>query len=326
MPKAIYTAAKGLIESNDSDSGFSISGAGLYRQAQSVSLSVPSYTLDFTNVENVNDKMSTDGADDQTTAYHNTSFVLHTTDGTEKTIRIVHSGAGGPNTDDGTGTTNMDAAGTGDIVLSAGNRIADGNTGAQIATKIKTQINASSEPFFVVDDSAGTLTIFATDVGLLPSSSKRTVEAQSTVLLDIAQTTDAYVEFTVADSGAISRSSTYIEEDRNVNKNLGTTNAIHYAGWSEVDAADDVASMTISTSLDDGLRAGHEKFLRYNATSTILEIAGNFASADGTTVASGTKMTIAGGSNHFVWLVWSGTRWLIANASSTNNTGIVVSS
>ena len=98
------------------------------------------------------------------------------------------------------------------------------------------------------------------------------------------------------------------------------------AGWSEVDAADDVASMTISTSLDDGLRAGHEKFLRYNATSTVLEIAGNFASADGSTVASGTKMTIAGGSNHFVWLVWSGARWLIANASSTNNTGIVVSS
>ena len=105
---------------------------------------------------------------------------------------------------------------------------------------------------------------------------------------------------------------------------MGTTNAVHYSGWSEVDVADDIASLIIASPLKAGIQAGHEKFIRYVASNASLKLTGTFISADGSSVTNGTSLTIPGGSNHFVWLIWNGSSWLIANASDTTNGTIVV--
>ena len=102
-----------------------------------------------------------------------------------------------------------------------------------------------------------------------------------------------------------------------------TTNAVHYCGWSSVDAADDIASMTTVLAFDDGEQEGQEKFIQYDASNTKLQLTGLFRAHGG--VTNGTKLTIDGGSNYWVWLIWNGTEWQIANASVTNNSNIVIS-
>jgi hypothetical protein len=97
MPQAIYTAAKGLYESSDSDSGFSISGAGLYMQNQSVELSIPKYTLDLSGCPATTNEQGTDGdgaSDDRTTKYSGSVLNLINAAGTTVVIEFESAAAG----------------------------------------------------------------------------------------------------------------------------------------------------------------------------------------------------------------------------------------
>ena len=141
----------------------------------------------------------------------------------------------------------------------------------------------------------------------------------SFVDLAVDDTTQSLATLVIGDTGAISRSSTYINANRGTSQNAVTTNAVHYTGWSSVDVADDISGMTTVLAFDDGEQEGHEKFIQYDATNTKLQLTGMFRAHGG--VVSGTKLTIDGGSADFVWLIWNGTEWQIANASDTTNAG-----
>lgn len=296
MPKAIYTAAKGLFESVDSGSGFSISGAPIILGTQAVELQQIVYELDFSNLENAADGDNV-GA---TTAYQNQTFVLFDADATPVTFQFHNDGQ----------TTNAIAEnGTdGDANIA----YADGNTGTLIANAAATAIAGydSSSVFAVANNGAGVLTVYVKKPGFLGASGVSTIEAQ-TPLQDVAETEGAFLTFEVTAAGAVSRVAGYISQDRGNDKGAPTANQIHGAGLSVVTLEQDNGDAALVLAFADGDDVGQEKFIQHAASTGPIILTGNFQKAG----ATGTELTLAAGA--IEWLIWNGSQWYLALDAGT---------
>ena len=297
MPKAIYTAAKGLIESNDSDSGFTISGAPLIIGTQTVELKQIKYTLDFTGVTTVNDVI--DGG--ETTAYQNQTFVLYDGDANAITFEFNHALH-----DNGSGSGIAANAGAGTAIA-----IADGNTDEDIATAAATAISGyDSSGVFTVSRSTAELTIYVKKPGNIGDGLKDVVEAQS--ILDTITPGSTTASFTVDAQGALSRVAGFINADRGNNRAYPTANQIHGAGLSVVTLEQDDGTAAVEVAFANGSDVGQEKFI-YNAASTgPIVLTGLFQ--DGAT-ADGVSISLAAGAME--WCIWNGSRWFLALSVAT---------
>ena len=299
MPQAIYTAAKGLYESTDSGSGFSISDAPIILGTQEVELKQIVYGLDFTGVTTVDDQESSENAADQTTAYQNQTFVLYDATGTAVTFEFNHDAAG---------TWVVEAnAGAGDATIA----IADTDTAEDIAIAAASAISGyNSGNTFAVKRSTADLTIYVKTPGAISAAATAIVEAQS--ILDTIATGDTTPTFAIDQSGAVSRVASYISADRGNNKPFPTANQIHGAGLSVVTLESDNADAAIEVAFANGSDVGQEKYI-YNAASTgPVVLTGLFQK---TTDNSGTSISIAAGAAE--WLIWNGSQWYLALSNAT---------
>ena len=295
MPKAIYTEAKGLFESADSDSGFSISDAPIILGTQAVELQQIVYELDFSNLENADDGDNNGGP---TTAYQNQTFVLFDADATAVTFQFHN---------DGQTTNAIEANGAlGDANIA----YSDGDTGTLIADAAETAIAGydSSSVFSVANNGAGILTVYVKKPGFIGNESL--VESQ-TPLQDIAETEGALLTLSVAAAGGVSRVAGYISQDRGNNKGAPTANQIHGAGLSVITLEQDNTDAALVLAFADGDDVGQEKFIQHAATTGPIILTGNFQKAG----ATGTELTLAAGS--IEWLIWNGSQWYLALDAGT---------
>ena len=308
MPIAKYTAAKGLHELTDGSSGFIVDGAGLKIQDQTLVFDNIKYTLTFTGLTTVNDKI--DGG--ETTLYHNQTFVLYDADANAVTFEFNHALE---NNGSGSGLAPNGGAGTAIA-------IAEGNDDAAIMGAVATAVDGhgGGDVFDVEIAATGAtevLTVWVKKPGALDDSSKAIVEAQAP--LDTIATGATTLGFAVSDQGTASYNSTSAST---VGNTPGTQNAVHISGWSNITSSYDDSDLTIISAFPSGSDIGQEKFIQYNNSSSPLRLTGAFLAVDGTT--AGTKLTFAAGSNHWARLIWNGTRWKIIHGSNTNNSAIVV--
>ena len=285
MPKAIYTAAKGLIESNDSDSGFSISGAPLIIGTQTVELKQIKYTIDCTN-------LATAAENAETTTYQNETFVLIDAAGTSHTFFFECTGAG-------TGNIAISSLTTEEAI-----GFADSDVKATLITAIKNAIDGVAT--FNAAVSGDTVEVYSLNPGVIGDDPKDTIEAQTPA--------DNLITITVDSQGAVSRVSGYINADRNINKPTPTANQVHGAGLSVVTLESDNSDAAIQVAFAAGSDVGQEKFI-YNAASNPVILTGLFQ--DGGT-ANGVSISLAAGAME--WCIWNGSRWFLALSVATMST------
>ena len=297
MPKAIYTAAKGLYESTDTGSGFSISDAPIILGTQAVELKQIVYTLTFTGVTTVDDEENgAPGSDDGTTAYQNQTFDLYDADGNAITFGFTHTNNGGAG-----GTLGVDATTHTGTAIS----ISDGDTDSDIASAVATAISGyDSSGVFSVATAGAVLTVYVKKPGILGDTFKTLVEDQS--ILDTIATGATTATFAVTNQGATSRVAGYINSDRGNNRAAPTVNQIHGAGLSVVTLEQDNADAAIELAFADGDDVGQEKFIHQAASVGDVILTGNFQKA----AATGTKLTLAAG--NIEWLIWNGSQWYLA--------------
>lgn len=284
MPKAIYTATKGLIQSGDTDSGFSISGAPIIIGAQDVELKQIKYTIDCTNLAAAAEEATT-------TTYQNESFVLVDAAGTSHTFFFECA-----------------EAGTGNIPPStlAGEEainFADTDGKAALITDIKNAIDGVAT--FNAAVSGDTVLVYSLNPGFLSDGDKDTIEAQTPA--------DTLITIAASSVGEISRVAGYINADRNINKAAPTSNQIHGAGLSCVTLESDNSDAAVQLAFADGSVKGHEKYI-YNAASNSIILTGAFQ--DGAT--TGNALTL--GTGVVEWLLWNGSRWYLAKSSGSVST------
>lgn len=287
MPKAIYTAAKGLFESTDTGSGFSISDAPIILGTQAVELKQIVYQLDFSGIAAADDGDNNGGP---TTAYQNQTFVLYDADGTAVTFQFHNSGQ----TTNGIAENGTD----GDANIGFG----DGDTGTQIANAAATVIGGydSSGVFTVANNNAGILTVYVKKPGLYKGDE---VAAQAPLNNITDDGTPA--AFSVEYTGAVSRVAGYASQDRANNKGAPTANQVHGSGLSVITLEQDNATAAVTLAFDDGDVVGQEKFIHQAATTGAVLLTGNFQ--DG--ASTGTKLSLAAGD--IEWLIWNGSQWYL---------------
>ena len=219
MPKANYTAAKGLFESNDSGSGFSISGAGLYMQNQSVSLSIPKYTLDLSACPATTKDQGTDGntTDDRTTKYSGSILTLVNGAGTTIQVDFASNLAGGnlfasnntgsvPAAD---GSTIPAADGGGDVTVT----VNEGEGPSDIAGDLVTAINSAQATIglFAVDEGGSVVSIYVGATGQVQDKTTTLAQSETSILPDVNDASSATL--VIGDEGAISRTAGYLNTD-----------------------------------------------------------------------------------------------------------------
>lgn len=284
MPKAIYTAAKGLIESTDTDSGFSISGAPIIIGAQDVELKQIVYTINCTNLA---------AADEENagTTYQNETFVLIDAAGTSHTFFFECAEAG-------TGNIPISSLTTEEAI-----NFGDTDPKSDIITDIKNAIDGVATFNAVV--SGDNVLVYSLNPGFLSGGQKDTIEAQTPA--------DELITMSVSSQGAISRVAGYINSDRQINKGAPTANQIHGAGLSCVTLESDNSDAAIQLAFANGSVKGHEKYI-YNAASNSIILTGAFQ--DGAT--TGNALTI--GTGVVEWLLWNGSRWYLAKSAASVST------
>jgi len=282
MPKAIYTAAKGLYESTDTGSGFSISDAPIILGTQAVELKQIKYTIDCTN-------LAAAAEEAQTTTYQNETFVLIDAAGTSHTFFFECAEAGTGNIPASTLTT--------EVAIS----FADTDNKAALITDIKDAIDGVATFNAVV--SGDTVVVYSLNPGFLGDPSKDTIEDQTPA--------DDLITMSVSSQGALSRVAGYINQDRGNNKPRPTANQIHGAGLSVVTLESDNADAALELSFADGSDVGQEKFIQQAASTGAVILTGNFQ--DG--ASTGTNLSLAAGDTE--WLIWNGSQWYLGLSAGT---------
>jgi hypothetical protein len=260
MPQVTISSSKGLEQT--SGSGFSVSDVELVRSNESITPSGGSYLV--TCVADVGGSL--DGK----------YFILYNQDGDSYGIWFDHgdSGTAAPGATAFTATDNKVEVKT----------VANGNTAAQVATAIQGAIDGDATAnldFEVVDNSDGTITVYALHAGAMTTTTENAGDSGFTVALtdgsDTAATVDADVECSMLSVGS------------------------------------DVTDMDLVTVLGNGSTVGQRKNLIFvGAANGEVNVGGTFFSGGApATLLSMNTNSVAHGA--VASLVWSGSAWVVVH-------------
>ena len=290
MPKLVYTAAKGVVESNDALSGFQINDVPIKPGISAAATYTGGlYTVVFTTAhdgagngggENYEDKFLT--ITDREGGVYAFWFRKASADGIPTAVDNL---------------TKEEA-----VHVDLGNN--EDKTQSQVGAALAAAINSTSTnaklKFFAIN-SSGTVTIHLLQTGLMTRGS-----TTSAVGGDITSITDNTAVLT--SNGAGSNSQTL-----SVSRSIPAIPMVQQTVT--VGAASDVAAVKSEIAIADGSAAGQEKFIQFAAPSAgQLVLTGNFL--HGTTTGTKVTFTATEGAAHGILFLWTSTAWMIINKQS----------
>ena len=287
MPKLVYTAAKGVVESNDASSGFQVNDVPIKPGISAAATYTGGlYTVVFTTAH--------DGAGDGGGENYEDKYLTITDrDGGVYAFWFRKASA------DSIPTAVDDLTKEEATVVDLGNN-AD-KTQSQIGAALVTAINvtgAKSKLKFFAINSSGTVTIHVLQTGLMTYGTTATAVGG-----DITSITDNTAVLT--SDGAGSNSQT-----KSTSRSIPAIPMVQQTVT--VGAASDVAAVKSEIAIADGSAAGQEKFIRFAAPSAgQLVLTGNFV--HGTTTGTKVTFTAAQGAAHGILFLWIGGAWMIIN-------------
>ena len=285
MPKLVYTAAKGIVESRDALSGFQINDVPLKPGITSaVTYTGGLYTIVFTTAHNGGGGAGED--------YDEKYFCIENRDGLKFGFWFDKNTSTIP-------TALTDLSNTEDNEVQLGS---DANkTQTEIGDLLVTAINSTSteaKKYFFAKNSSGTVTIHVLQTGMMEKNAGS--DAVSGNLTDI---TDNTIVLTSAGAG---QGATRVTESRAIPAVPMVQQTV------TIGTASDVASVKSQIALSDGSVAGEEKFIQFAAPSAgQLILTGNFL--HGTTTGTKVTFTAAQGAANGILFLWTSTAWMIVN-------------
>lgn len=283
MPKLVYTAAKGIVESNDAQSGFQINDVPLKPGITAAATYTGGlYTIVFTTAHNGGGGAGED--------YDEKYFCIQNRDGLKFGFWFDKNTSTIP-------TALTDLGNTEDNEVQLGTD-AD-KTQTQIGAALVSAINTGTESqkYFFAKNSSGTVTIHVLQTGMMGIGT-----GSDAVTGNITDITDNTAVLTSNGTGGSTEAS--------LSKAIPAIPMVQQTVT--VGTASDVASVKSEIALADGSVAGEEKFIQFAAPSAgQLVLTGNFL--HGTTTGTKVTFTAAQGAANGILFLWTSTAWMIVN-------------
>ena len=284
MPKLVYTAAKGIVESNDALSGFQINDVPVKPGITAAATYTGGlYTIVFTAAHN--------GGGGSGEDYDEKYFCIQNRDGLKFGFWFDKNTSTIP-------TALSDLSNTEDNEVQLGTD-AD-KTQTQIGAALVTAINSSSteaKKYFFAVNSSGTVTIHVLQTGMMGIST-----GSDAVTGDITSITGNTAVLTSSGTGGSTEAS--------LSKAIPAIPMVQQTVT--VGTASDVSAVKSQIALADGSVAGEEKFVQFAAPSAgQLVLTGNFL--HGTSTGTKVTFTAAQGAANGILFLWTSTAWMIIN-------------